>query len=74
MEIDHWKFPRQGIPLGMKPSLSLSDHLPPFLCFFLVSFITDSVPLIKCCYIHREGFAFFLLCHARRLGAYHMTS
>lgn len=61
MEIDHWKFPRQGIPLAMKPSLFLSVHLPPFLPFlvFRFPFIIGCVPLIKCCYIQREGFSFF---------------
>lgn len=48
--------------------LCLSVFICLYFCHFslflvcLFSFIIDSVPLIKCCYIQREDFSFFLSC------------
>lgn len=61
MEIDHWKFPRQGIPLAMKPCLPVTVYLPfsvschSYFCLF------GLCPSDKCCCIQREGFFWFVL-------------
>lgn len=86
-EESQWKlttgnFHSREYPLAMKPSLSLSAHLPPFLLFFpmlfpfLFYFASDCVPLIKCCSVQREGFYLFKIFFLMPVGsgAYHMTS
>lgn len=66
MEIDHWKFPRQGIPLAMKPCLPVTVYLPAVLPFSVSChsdlFLFGLCPSDKCCYIQREGFFFGLFC------------
>lgn len=75
MEIDHWKFPQQGIPpryealsVSRCSSASISAVFPLHFAF-LFYFSSDCVPLIKCGYIQREGFYLFKIffSHARRL-------
>lgn len=63
MEIDHWKFPRQGIPLAMKPCLPVTVYLPTTLPFSVSChsylFLFCLCPSDKCCCIQREGFVAF---------------